>query len=348
MCKVLWPFETACSISSSLTLALISLERYKTLSKPFGRRVTNNQVLLFVLTIHAFSISLCIPYFLVLKYNHIESSCGEVWPGVSYRQAYTIVLFLCEYAIPLITMSMAYLLIYRSLRSNLLRLTVSRDRHQGSSRRVSKSSQLSTASKDNVEHKRKEQNVRLAKMFIIVVVVFAVSMYPNQVLWFWVDFGNGEDNDHFNYMSVVSRLCTYANSVLNPFIYALKSKEFRSGFARIGRASMQPLRKISNETRRIARKYSRNVSSNHSSPTQCPVSVPMRSMPCSSPPVQACSVHTSDRKEKHTQGIHFHKCPGISCKAEDMENLIQETSLQETLLSPTLHRLLGDLRETEC
>lgn len=348
MCKVLWPFETACSTSSSLTLALISLERYKTLSKPFGRRVTNHQVLLFVLIIHAFSISLCIPYFLVLNYNHIESSCDEVWPGVSYRQAYTIVLFLCEYAVPLITMSMAYLLIYRSLRSNLLRLAISRDRHQGRSRKVSKAFQLSTASKDNVEHKRKEQNVRLAKMFIIVVVVFAISMYPNQVLWFWVDFGNGGDNDHFNYISVVSRLFTYANSVLNPFIYALKSKEFRSGFARIGRASIQPLRKISNETRRIARKYSRNVSSNQSSVTQCPVSVPMRSVPCCSPPVQACSVHTSDRKEKHTQEIYVDKCPGIGCKAEDMGNLIQETSLQETLLSPTLQRLLGDLRETDC
>ena len=354
MCKVLWPFQTACSTSSSLTLALISLERYNTLSKPFGRRVTNHQVLLFVLAIHAFSISLCIPYFLVLKYNGNESSCDEVWPGVGYRQAYTIVLFLCGYAIPLITMSISYLLIYRSLRSNLLRLTIqSRDRRQGRSQTVSKVSQLSTASRDNVEHKRKEQNIRLAKMFIIVVVVFAISMFPNQVLWLWVDFGNGEDNDYFNYISVVSRLCTYANSVLNPFIYALKSKEFRSGFARIGRASIHPLRKISSETRKFARKISR-VSDNHSIPTQCPASVPMRSLACSIPTMQTCSVHTADRKDKQAQAqaqaqeIDFDKPPGNSCKAEDMWKLIHDTSFQETILSPTLCRLLGDLRETDC
>jgi len=116
---------------------------------------------------------------------------------------------------------------------------------------------------DDMEFKRKEQNIRLAKMFVFVVVVFAISMFPNQVLWLWVDFGNGAENKFFHYISVVCRLFTYANSVLNPFIYALKSREFRSGFARIGRQSMQPLRKISSGSRKIARKVSRSVWNNN-------------------------------------------------------------------------------------
>ena len=128
------------------------------------------------------------------------------------------------------------------------------------SKRCQKSTRATYLSKDSMEFKRKEQNIRLAKMFVIVVVVFAISMFPNQVLWFWYDFGNGGESTYFHYISVVCRLCTYANSVLNPFIYALKSREFRSGFAKIGHSAVvKPLRKISAETRRFVRKVSANA-----------------------------------------------------------------------------------------
>ena len=256
MCKTLWPFQTVFSTSSTLTLAAISLDRFRILVKPFTGHISTGKSAMFLFIIHAFSIGLCIPYFIALDYNESEMSCSESWTSVHYRQTYTIVLFLCQYALPLITMTIAYVLIYHSLHSDLTRLlsvaSESRDRRSHS--------RTSTFSKDSMEFKRKEQNIRLAKMFVIVVVVFAISMFPNQVLWLWVDFGNGADHKYFHYISVVCRICTYANSVLNPFIYALKSREFRSGFARIGRTTvMQPLRKISSETRKYVRKVSRNV-----------------------------------------------------------------------------------------
>lgn len=256
MCKTLWPFQTVFSTSSSLTLAAISLDRYRTLVKPFTGHVAIRKIVMFVLIIHAFSIGLCIPYFIALEYSDSDKSCDESWPSVRHRQAYTIVLFLCQYALPLITMTIAYVLIYHSLHSNLTKLfSIRTPKHSGSSM-----CRTSTLNKNSMEFRRKEQNIRLAKMFVIVVVVFAVSTFPNQILWLWVDFGNGADHRYFHYISVACRISTYANSVLNPFIYALKSREFRSGFAKIGRTTvMQPLRKISSETRRFVRKVSRNV-----------------------------------------------------------------------------------------
>lgn len=47
MCKVLWPFQTALSTSSSLTLVAISLDRYRTIGKPLSRRVSTGKIFVF-------------------------------------------------------------------------------------------------------------------------------------------------------------------------------------------------------------------------------------------------------------------------------------------------------------
>ena len=339
MCKLLWPLQTAFSTSSSLTLAVISIERYTTLSRPFGRRITNRQVIKLVLTIHSLSMSLAVPYLLVLESDYLESSCDEVWPKVGFRQAYTIVLFLCGYALPLFTMSIAYMLIYRTLRSNLLQLTEST---RPLNRRQRNLSDTSLSSK-NMEQHRKEQNIRLAKMFIIVVVVFAISMFPNQVLWLWVDFGSGKDNVFFHYYSVVGRLSTYANSVLNPFIYALKSKEFRSGFAKIGRASfVHPLRKISYETRRITRKYSRSRPG-FNRQTDCRVGGPVEVTSLTSFPVKSYSVEEAREQTQKSEDCQR------SCKSENRISVSHfDTWLQEVVKSATFQCLLEEMQETVC
>lgn len=334
-CKVLWPFETAVSISSSLSLAVISLERFRALSNPFAGRISSCHVLLFILTIHILSTALCIPYYLALNYNDFERSCKERWTSVGFRQAYTIVLCLFEYILPLITMSVAYMLIYRSLRSNLQRL-ISRESTHRRPRNASEMPESSILTKDSVECKRKEQNIHLARMFVIVVVVFAISMFPNQVLWMWLDFGNGKNHKRFLYISVACRLCTYANSVLNPFIYALKSKEFRSGFARIGRAGVRPLRKISSETRRFVRKVSRNLSENQ------------RTGPPQNSTQLVPPAGNDQAEELHGKVIHkFEVCTYV--KDQRTKPIIFNDgfniSISKTLLCSSL---LNELRETDC
>lgn len=83
MCKLLWPFQTALSTSSSLTLAVISLDRFKALAKPLSERPSSIRVVKTVVAIHVFSIILCTPYFIALQYNSSPRSCAETWtkPG---------------------------------------------------------------------------------------------------------------------------------------------------------------------------------------------------------------------------------------------------------------------------
>ena len=341
MCKMLSPFVTMFSTSSSLTLAAISLDRYRALARPLVERVSTSTIIMFVLAIHIFSLCLCVPYFVVLGYNDAEKSCNEHWSSVGHRQAYTIALFLFQFALPLITMSMAYLFIYRSLRSNTLRLFSGTSLRKRKSRTLSK---MSTFSKESAELKlRNEQNIHLARMFVIVVVIFAISMSPNQYLWLWMDFGNAAANKFVIYISVACRLFTYANSVLNPFIYALKSKEFRSGFARIGRHSMRPLRKISHETRKFVRK----ISGVQPPATRQPTSEAVDA--AAAPDLLSPSHDGSAGRAKRDIGIT--KLNEFSVHADNFENRNTsnlELSILETLLNPGSYKLFHELRESDC
>ena len=79
----------------------------------------------------------------------------------------------------------------------------------------------------DIDNTRKEQNTHLAKMFVIVIVVCypikfcgsGLTLEMARITKVWLIF-----------VSCVDRILTYANSVLNPLIYALKGTEFRSGF----------------------------------------------------------------------------------------------------------------------
>lgn len=82
---------------------------------------------------------------------------------------------------------------------------------------------------------QEEQNLRATKMFVGVVVVFAIFMFPNQIVWLWADFGGGHKMPHFNQATIICWLFTYTNSVCNWIIYAFLNKEFRSGFKKVFR-----------------------------------------------------------------------------------------------------------------
>lgn len=220
LCKLLWPLQTMFSTSSALTLALICYDRYRAVVHPFkARRVTKTHIKLCIFATHFTSCIFIIPYAIVLDLN--GDICHEHWPSPisTYKKVYTLVLFLVQYGVPLTLMVVLHSLALRTLyhQSKLLR--------EGSTR--SNASEASLQSK--ISARKKVQNVRVTKIFVVVVMVFTLSMFPNQVLWLWVDFGNGRENEYFAIISAVCRLFTYSNSVLNPIIYGFYSREFHSG-----------------------------------------------------------------------------------------------------------------------
>ena len=225
MCKFLWPCVTLTATSSSLTLAAISLDIYRIIMHPFRSRLSSKQVKVIIVAIHIVSLVFVSPYIHSLHLD--EDSCNEKWPEFSYRQGYTLSLFLIQYGLPLIYMVVMYTLAVKNLRMSTNKM-----------KKSSITGRKSVLSEKKSSNRWNNPNVRATKMFILVVVVFAVFMLPNQVVWLWADFGGGFEHQNFQIAAIVCWLFTYTNSVCNPLIYFMFSKDFRSGFKRLLRKIM--------------------------------------------------------------------------------------------------------------
>ncbi|KAL9960365.1 hypothetical protein ACROYT_G033813 [Oculina patagonica] len=236
-CKVLPPAATFFATSSSLTLAAISLDRYRTLMHPFKRRLDTRTVKILIAFVHCCSCILVIPHMVTSELSP-TAQCVEVWPNNWLPKMYTFVLFLGQYALPLVFMAVMYIFASRNLfvstqraRSFSISSTNSNGKRKSSLKPVV--DPLKASSHDSLERHFRihyEHNVQITKVFIAIVVVFAVFTLPVEVLWMWGDFAGGVNHKLYPTIAVICRLFTYANSCLNPIIFYKLSRDFHKGF----------------------------------------------------------------------------------------------------------------------
>ncbi|KAL9960371.1 hypothetical protein ACROYT_G033821 [Oculina patagonica] len=244
LCKTLWPLATLSATSASLTLAFISLDRYRVIMHPFKQRLSSKQVKYSIGVIHLLSLLFVMPYVYFL--DLVTQSCEETWPAFSYRQAYTVVLFVVQYGIPLLFMTVMYTITLSNLRlsSGMFesapqhrpsRVSVDGNMNQGSSRLDIARDCQRKASRVTLGQRHdsvvgRDQNIRATKMFVTVVIVFATCRLPNEIFWLWSDFGEGHESENSNIAGIICRMFTYTNSIFNPVIYWIFSKDFQKGF----------------------------------------------------------------------------------------------------------------------
>lgn len=207
---------------------------------PFTPRLTKRQIKFIIISIHVLSLAIIVPYINFLRLE--DHACVERWPKFSYRQAYTLTLFLTQYALPLVFMATVYTLALIKLYSVTSNTTQMRSMESGKLRKDSETNnnaasksvvrKISTRVAYNVRHGSEvKSNVRVTKMFVAVVVIFAVFMLPNQIVWLWSDFGSGQHHDQLNTAKIICWLFTYTNCVCNPVIFMVFCKEFRAELA---------------------------------------------------------------------------------------------------------------------
>ena len=83
------------------------------------------------------------------------------------------------------------------------------------------------------EARRLEHNTKIVKMLVSVVLLYAICLLPNQLVWLWYEFGSGQNWPHIKELLVFGSLMVYINSSVNPLLYAGMNEEFRKGFTGI-------------------------------------------------------------------------------------------------------------------
>ena len=248
-CKIIWPLTTMTSTSAALTLAAISLDRYRVIMHPFKSRLTVVKIKRIIITIYAFSFLMATPYSYMLNIEGQE--CRERWPDKSYKGYYTLALCMVRYFLPLSFMVVMYTMALKNLYTssdnasggktqeekaainNSKTVSAAASPGPGELRKVSSTLRLVRKLSSTMRRGTNETNKRATKMFIAIVVVFTICMFPNQALWIWADFSGAMETDALLKAVIICWLFTYSNSVCNPVIYALFSRDFRRGFGRV-------------------------------------------------------------------------------------------------------------------
>lgn len=210
-CKLLYPLQTVAMFASIFTLTAVSLNRFWAIVYPLRKQMMKIHAVCAIVIIWIICVILTVPYVFVLRLDEKTMECGENWPGTNYRKAYTASLFALQYMLPLTVITFAYLKIGLEL---------------GHCATV-KNAQAVNA----VLHQAHRNEARkVVRMLIVVTLLFAICVLPNNVMWMWLDFGNGDEYARFWDMVAITNIILFANSAANPIAYTICHENFREEF----------------------------------------------------------------------------------------------------------------------
>ena len=199
-------------MSSTYNLLAVTMERYMEIVYPLKHRIictperTHFVIFLVWLIGPAYNIPLTFP-----TSAAIDGACFNmvVWPNEKVRQFCGILTALVEFILPLLLMIYAYSKMAIGLRTKI---------HPDRSNEVSFTEQQRLV---RMERARKG----IIKTLALVTVSFVLCWSWNQMFFFLYNVGYNVRFDHWFYAFTI--YAAFANSFINPFIYAFQFKQFQ-------------------------------------------------------------------------------------------------------------------------
>lgn len=205
-CKIYTPIGTITLFSSVFTLVTLTFTRYWAITHPFRKQVTATSAKISIAVIWVLGVMLVIPLVCALRYEASVHVCWENWGHMNNGRIYTLVIFVFGFLLPLVIISVAYLLIYLDV--------------------VHK--QTSVMEYHHLQKVR--ENKKLIKLSFVVTITFAMCILPNQLVWLFSEFGSLTTVAYYPDITLCSHILIFLNSALNPFIYNVFNSTFRTGF----------------------------------------------------------------------------------------------------------------------
>ncbi|XP_048579112.1 neuropeptide FF receptor 2 [Nematostella vectensis] len=210
MCKLI-PFVQGVSLAASVgTMIAIAADRFKVIVHYELPKMSISHAKAVLVVIWILSCAVPAP---LLKYSDtIEvqckgerlTKCVEMWSDPMHLRAYTMVLFMVLYCLPVVLTSLLYGKIAHTFRN------------------------LPTAQK--VSHQAQH---RIVRMFVIVVTLFAVCWLPYHVVFLYLDYAQPQQTDLLIKIVLFCQWLIYANSACNPVIYTVFNTNYRRQFLRM-------------------------------------------------------------------------------------------------------------------
>ncbi|XP_037666471.1 galanin receptor type 2 [Choloepus didactylus] len=210
LCKAVHFFIFLTMHASSFTLAAVSLDRYLAIRYPLHSRElrTPRNALAAIALIWGLSLLFSGPYLSYYRQSRLANLtvCHPAW-SAPRRRAMDLCTFVFSYLLPVLVLGLTYV---RTLR--YLWRAVDPVAAGSGARRA----------------KRK-----VTRMIVIVAALFCLCWMPHHVIILCVWFGRFPLTRATYALRILSHLVSYANSCVNPIVYALVSKHFRKGFRKI-------------------------------------------------------------------------------------------------------------------
>lgn len=218
LCKLLPFCQQVCSLCSILSLLSIAFDNFFAICLPLKNPMTRKRSRIIITSTWLIPCITSVPMF--LANNVVESEgillCLEEWPApfdsLMASRTYTVILFILFYVMPLIFISVSYSCVfYKILNRKVL------------GNHSAKTQQLYSRSRR-----------KAMKMFVTIVVCFALCWLPDHVTYFLITY-----NDEFyncglpRNIDFISLFFAYAISALNPCIYIILNQHYRNGAKRL-------------------------------------------------------------------------------------------------------------------
>ncbi|XP_022797338.1 orexin receptor type 1-like [Stylophora pistillata] len=210
MCKILYPIQTLLLFASVNTLTAVSLARQRAVVYPMKKQLSKFGAKIIIIGLWLFSLIPVIPYFQALKFNPELHICEESWDDSTTTKVYTSVIFFFHYLLPFSIMFTAYFSI---------------------------SQELKRRAENGNQHMKGVQELearKVVRMLKVVTTLFALCVLPNNVMWFWRDYGDAESKcKYFGELVAFTNILIFANSAANPICYTILNENYRQEISRL-------------------------------------------------------------------------------------------------------------------